>query len=710
MLQSIGRLVLLVSAIGGLVACGSGAKPGEVDGSSASAKKPVEIPVAAETAARAGSQPNDAAIWLHPTDPSKSVILGANGEGGIEIYSLRGERLSAFAGVQADFIDIDPGFPLGSSGDQALVVAYDTGRAGVAAFTLDPISLALTPVSTRALQTGAEVTGLCTYHSPRTGRHYVFAATDDGFLQQWELLEKGGRVEGGLVRSLPMGPGAGYCAVDRRDAVIYVAEESVGIWKLSAEPESDPERELLDLVGQRGHLAEEVKGLAFVPSGTDGGYLLAADVGAGRINVYSTRSRKYVGSFALQVPPEAEALKETEGLVAITANLGAGLPSGLLVLADKPDRAPAASYRLISWQHIVSALKLDAAMSSSEAETVQYRNVMPSVETEPVDDYGDAADDPAIWVHLADPSKSLIIGAQKKRGLYVYDLSGKTLQVVPDGRMNNVDLRQGFRLGNDVVAIVAASNRTAQTLALYKVDAATRRLENIAAEPIPTGFDDPYGLCMYREAKAGTFYVFMNDADSGAYKQWKLVPKGNRVAAEVVREFTVGSQAEGCAADDETGALYVAEEDVGLWRYEADPSGGDRRVAIDSTSGQGHLTPDVEGVAIYYGENGTGYLIVSNQGKDNYAVYRREGNNEFLGHFSVIADSARGIDGASETDGLDVISTPLGPTFPYGLFVAQDGRNIAPAERQNFKLVPWERVADVMSLQKFTGWRPEVTR
>lgn len=709
MLQSLGRLVLLVSVIGGLVACGSAAKPGETSGPSASANETIEIPVAGETAPVAGSQPNDAAIWLHPTDPSKSVILGASGEGGIEIYSLRGERLSAFTDVHADFIDILPTFHL-QQGPQPLIVAYDNRQAGLAAFTLDPASLAITRVSTNGLQTGSEVTGLCAYHSPRTGRHYVFAATDDGFLQQWELLEESGRVEGAITRSLPFGAGAGYCAVDRLNATVYVAEESVGIWKLSAEPESDPQRELLDLVGPRGHLAEEVKGVAFVPSGGDSGYLLAADVGAARVNVYSTNDRKYIGSFSSKLPPESEALKETEGLVVTTANLGTALPAGLLVLADKTAGAPTSSYRLLSWQQIASALKLDPAPASShDAATTQSRNVMPSVETDPVDDYGDAADDPAIWVHPTDPSKSLIIGAQKKRGLYVYDLSGKTLQVVPDGRMNNVDLRHGFRLGNEVVAIVAASNRTAHTLALYKLDAATRRLENIAAEPIPTGFDDPYGLCMYRDTKSGTFYVFMNDADSGAYKQWKLVPKGNRVAAELLREFTVGSQAEGCAADDESGALYIAEEDVGLWRYEADPSSADRRVAIDSTSGQGHLTPDVEGVAIYYGEKGTGYLIVSNQGKDNYAVYRREGRNEFLGHFSVIADSARGIDGASETDGLDVISTPLGPAFPYGLFVAQDGRNIAPAERQNFKLVPWERVADVMSLQKFTGWRPDAT-
>ena len=72
----------------------------------------------------------------------------------------------------------------------------------------------------------------------------------------------------------------------------------------------------------------------------------------------------------------------------------------------------------------------------------------------------------------------------------------------------------------------------------------------------------------------------------------------------------------------------------------------------------------MEGVAIYYGANGKGYVIASNQGEDNYAVYRREGANEFVGKFHVVANEALGIDGVSETDGLDVISAPLGPDFP----------------------------------------------
>src|SRR5215217_5343493 len=94
--------------------------------------------------------------------------------------------------------------------------------------------------------------------------------------------------------------------------------------------------------------------------------------------------------------------------------------------------------------------------------SVSAKPVFASVETEPVQSAHDAADDPAIWVHPTDPARSLIIGTDKKQGLDVYDLGGKRVQTLPDGRMNNVDLRYGFKLDGHEVAIVAATNRSDQ--------------------------------------------------------------------------------------------------------------------------------------------------------------------------------------------------------------------------------------------------------
>ena len=72
--------------------------------------------------------------------------------------------------------------------------------------------------------------------------------------------------------------------------------------------------------------------------------------------------------------------------------------------------------------------------------------VLPTVETDPVPHGKDAADDPAIWVHPADPTQSIIIGIDKKGGLAVYNLAGRQLQYLAGGRINNVDLRYHFPL------------------------------------------------------------------------------------------------------------------------------------------------------------------------------------------------------------------------------------------------------------------------
>jgi 3-phytase len=48
------------------------------------------------------------------------------------------------------------------------------------------------------------------------------------------------------------------------------------------------------------------------------------------------------------------------------------------------------------------------------------------------------------------------------------------------------------------------------------------------------------------------------------------------------------------------------------------------------------------------------------------------------------------IDRVTETDGIDVTTANLGPLFPKGVFIAQDGAD--DSGKQNFKLVPWQLI------------------
>jgi myo-inositol-hexaphosphate 3-phosphohydrolase len=110
---------------------------------------------------------------------------------------------------------------------------------------------------------------------------------------------------------------------------------------------------------------------------------------------------------------------------------------------------------------------------------------------------------------------------------------------------------------------------------------------------------------------------------------------------------------------------------------------------VDTTESGGHLTADVEGLTIYDAGKGAGYLIASSQGSDSFVIYRREGANAYVATFQIVA--ANGIDAVSGTDGIDVTSANLGPAFPRGMFIAQDGKN--DGCNQNFKIVPWHTIA-----------------
>jgi len=61
---------------------------------------------------------------------------------------------------------------------------------------------------------------------------------------------------------------------------------------------------------------------------------------------------------------------------------------------------------------------------------------------------------------------------------------------------------------------------------------------------------------------------------------------------------------------------------------------------------------------------------------------------------------------AADTDGIVVTNVDLGPAFPFGAFVAQDGSNTGG--NQNYKVVPWEAIAEtgLPTLTIDTGFDP----
>jgi 3-phytase len=154
----------------------------------------------------------------------------------------------------------------------------------------------------------------------------------------------------------------------------------------------------------------------------------------------------------------------------------------------------------------------------------------------------------------------------------------------------------------------------------------------------------------------------------------------------------LATQSEGCVADERTGRLYVAEELAGLWRFDAKPAGNTTPVKIAAADGQ-RIVADAEGVALAPVGERDGFLVVSSQGDNAYAVYRLA-DESYVGRFRIAAGR---FGSAEETDGIELMLGDFGPMYPSGLFVAQDGMN-APAA-QNFKLVSWAAIAASLGLK-----------
>jgi len=317
--------------------------------------------------------------------------------------------------------------------------------------------------------------------------------------------------------------------------------------------------------------------------------------------------------------------------------------------------------------------------------------IQPKVQTDPVARYGDAADDPAIWLHHNDKSLSRVLATNKKQGLLVYDLQGKQRQLLESGRLNNVDLRQNVRIAEKKYDLAVATQRDENSLVVYEI-AANGEVNESAR--IATDLDKIYGTCLYQPVTGG-LEVFVNDKD-GRFQQIRIERSEQGFAGRVVRQFKVDSQPEGCVADDRNDSLFLGEEKRGVWLASAKAESAPALRMIIPVGE--HLKADVEGMAIYYGAKHD-YLIVSSQGDSSYLVLDAKAPYALRGKFKIGMNLTAGIDGTSETDGLDVNSANFGAGFSRGMLVVQDGNKRLPDGPQNFKYVAWDEIAKALKLQ-----------
>jgi 3-phytase len=322
----------------------------------------------------------------------------------------------------------------------------------------------------------------------------------------------------------------------------------------------------------------------------------------------------------------------------------------------------------------------------------QAQTISPLFTTQPVTH---DSDDPAIWINKLNPEESLIIGTDKDEdgALFVFNSEGDIIanKVVNNvEKPNNVDVAYGLLLNNVKVDIAVTTERSTSKLRVYS-------LPNM--EPVDGGgidvfeglsgyFDEPMGIALYTRPGDGKIYAIVGRKDGptdGTYLwQYLLEDDGQgTVKGTLVRrfgEFSGVQEIESIAVDNELGYVYCSDETVGVRKYYADPDKGNQQLAFFATTG---FEDDHEGIAIYKIDDGTGYILISDQEAEEVHIFPREGtaaNKHAHPLIKVVSWEA------NDSDGIEVVNYPIPPYFMNGLVVAM-------SDNKTFHFYRWEDIA-----------------
>lgn len=285
-------------------------------------------------------------------------------------------------------------------------------------------------------------------------------------------------------------------------------------------------------------------------------------------------------------------------------------------------------------------------------------------------------DDPAIWVNTENPKESIVFGTDKDEtngGIYAFDLNGKIIEEKSINGIsypNNVDVAYDFKLNDSTsIDLLVFSEREKNQFRIFSIPE-MKMLDNGG---FPTFEDEndkelrrPMGIASYSDMENYETYVILSrkvGPKENYLYQYKInadsLGKLNVALARKFGSFSGKKEIEAIAVDQELGFVYYSDEDHCIRKYHANPKDGNEEIAC---FGKEYFDRDIEGIAIAKNNDGSGYLIVSNQQDHSFVVFDRK-SNAYVKTLNL---------GTIETDGCDVTSKNLGSKFPDGLFVSMN--------------------------------------
>ncbi|MDM7460131.1 MAG: phytase [bacterium] len=309
---------------------------------------------------------DDPALWVHPHQPRRSLILGTNKarapQGAIGVYDLNGRLIQCVRNIdQPNNIDVVQGVVMGRV-RLDIAVATERYASRLRIFRIDPERRRLVDITdpdrTRVFvgETGerAMPMGIALYHARRDEVYAIVSRKSgptQGYLHQYRLVPtRGGRVGVQFVRAFGVFSGnseiEAVCA-DSALGYVYYADENMGVRKYHAHP-AMPERELALFATE---FQGDQEGIALYAPTHGEGYLLCTEQlkASSKLHIYPRFGRQSQPIATLDTGADS-----TDGLDASAHHFGAPFESGLVVAMNSKDR----NFWVYRWADIRSAAQL----------------------------------------------------------------------------------------------------------------------------------------------------------------------------------------------------------------------------------------------------------------------------------------------------------------------------------------------------------------
>ncbi len=292
---------------------------------------------------------DDPAIWRNPKRPAASLIVATDKKAGLYVYDLAGKVRSFEPDGRLNNVDL---IDLGKGG--VIVVASDRNDPAQAILRIYRLNTTAARLEPLGLAPGGmgEGYGLCLL---QTGRSlYAFSVLKHGAVEQVRLDLSGRTATGRIVRSLKVETQAEGCVADPRSQTLYVGEEGRRIWAFEARLSGKVEGRLVASVDNQ-QLFADVEGLAILPQGREGGWLLASSQGDNAYALYRLPGMVPAGRLRITAG-QFGATEQTDGIALAGGKFGPLYPEGLLVVQDGDNAPHAQNFKLVSWQDVLRAL------------------------------------------------------------------------------------------------------------------------------------------------------------------------------------------------------------------------------------------------------------------------------------------------------------------------------------------------------------------